>query len=276
MTVAFMGLTGPQGVLPGHYSELVIETDYEGDRALADFLDLFNHRLISIFYRAWEKHHFYIGFAREARGSIGADRFAAYLSSLIGMGTPHLTGRTCVHDHSLLAYAGLITQKPHSASALRGILGDHFDLPVETEQLLGKWYPLEDSSLSWLRSSGVHNQLGFGAIAGDAVWNQQALFRVRIGPMGLGRFIDLLPDGKSFLELVALTRFFVGDSLEFDVQVILAKSEVPHCRLTDESRDAARLGWMSWLKTDEFRDDAADAVFQGEQFGRRAEMSDSM
>jgi len=263
MTVAFMGLTGPQGVLPGHYSELAIERDYEGDHGFADFLDIFNHRLISIFYRVWEKHRFHVSFAREARGTIGADRFTGYLFSLIGMGTAQLTGRLRVPDQSLLRYAGLLAQRPHSASALRGMLADHFELPVEIDQFRGKWYPLEDSSLSWLETSGVHNQLGFGAIAGDAVWNQQALFRVRVGPVGLARFIDFLPGGKSFEEIVDLTRYFTGDSLESELQVILAASEVPPCRLTDETPDAPRLGWMGWLKTDEFQEDATDAVFAG-------------
>jgi type VI secretion system protein ImpH len=110
--------------------------------------------------------------------------------------------------------------------------------------------------------SGVHNQLGFGAIAGDAVWNQQALFRVKIGPVGIDRFIDFLPSGKAFREAVELTRFFVGDTLEFEVQVVLAAAEVPLCRLTDETADAPRLGWLGWLKTEEFRQDAKDALFE--------------
>jgi type VI secretion system protein ImpH len=263
MTVAFMGLTGPQGILPAQYTEMVVNQDYSGDGALADFFDIFNHRLISVFYRAWEKHHFPAGFERESRGEIGADRFARQVFALIGMGTAHLSEALPFPSQNLLRYAGLLAQRPHSASALRGMLADYFQLPVEVDQLLGKWYPLEPESLSYMEFEGVHNQLGFGAIAGDAIWNQQALFRVRIGPVGIDRFIDFLPTGKAFREAVELTRFFVGDTLEFELQIVLAAAEVPLCRLTDEVRDAPRLGWLGWLKTSEFQHDAKDALFEG-------------
>ena len=62
MKVNFMGLSSPQGVLPTPYTELIIERTQKKDNALRDFLDLFNHRLISFFYRAWEKHHFFVSY----------------------------------------------------------------------------------------------------------------------------------------------------------------------------------------------------------------------
>jgi type VI secretion system protein ImpH len=261
MTVAFMGLTGPEGILPSHYTELLLAREADKDHTLAAFLDLFNHRLISLFYRAWEKHHFVIGYERSVRAGARDDRFTQYLFDLIGMGTPGLRGRLGIRDHALLRYAGLITQRPHSASALGGMLRDYFDLPIEIEQFQGKWFPLDEPSLSFLEHEGLHNKLGSGAIAGDAVWNQQARFRVQVGPIGLERFIDFLPDGKAFAELVELTRYFVGLALEFDIQLVLRAPEVPWYALTDESVDAPRLGWLGWLKTEEFREDARDAVF---------------
>jgi type VI secretion system protein ImpH len=261
MIVAFMGLTGPEGVLPSHYTELLIARQAEKDSTLAAFLDLFNHRLISLFYRAWEKHHFVIGYERSTRAGAQEDKFTQYLFDLIGMGTPGLRGRLGIRDQALLRYAGLITQRPHSASALGGMLRDYFGLPIEIEQFQGKWFLLDEPSLSFLLQEGLHNQLGVGAIAGDAVWNQQARFRVQVGPISLEQFIEFLPDGKAFAELVELTRYFVGLALEFDLQLILRAPEVPWCRLTDESADAARLGWLGWLKTEEFREDAREAVF---------------
>jgi type VI secretion system protein ImpH len=267
MTVAFMGLTGPQGVLPSHYTEILIARQAEKDSALAAFLDLFNHRLVSLFYRAWEKHHFVIGYERSARAAVQDesfphdDKFTQYLFDLIGMGTPALRRRLGVRDQALLRYAGLIAQRPHSASALGGMLRDYFDLPVEIEQVQGKWFPLDKSNLSFLQQEGVQTQLGVGAIAGDAVWNQQARFRIQVGPISLERFIDFLPDGHAFAELIELARYFVGLAFEFDVQLILRARDVPWCRLTDESADAPRLGWLGWLKTAEFGEHASEAVF---------------
>lgn len=261
MTVNFMGLTGPQGVLPAHYTELLVAREAEKDNALSAFLDIFNHRLISLFYRAWKKHHFVIGYERAARSGAQDDKFTQYLFDLIGMGTPGLRGRLGIRDQVLLSYAGLIVHRPHSASALGGILRDYFGEPVEIDQFRGRWFPLDEPSRSFLRQDGVHNQLGVGAIAGDAVWNQQARFRVQVGPISLARFVEFLPGGKAFAELVELTRYFVGLALEFDIQLILKATEVPSCRLTDEGADAPRLGWLGWLKTQEFREDAHQAVF---------------
>lgn len=261
MTVNFLGITGPQGALPAHYTELVIAREEANDLALASFLDIFNHRMISLFYQAWEKHHFVIGYERERAGRPGADRFTRYLLALIGMGNPGLQDRLPVPDHSLLRYAGLIAQRPHSASALRGFLSDYFELAVEVDQFRGKWQTIDNDSLSFLDEPALHNQLGVGAIAGDAVWERQSKFRIRIGPVSLQRFASLLPDGEAFRTLTELVRYFVGDALEFEVQLVLRAAEVSRCRLTDEAPDAPRLGWLGWLKTEPFEVDAADAVF---------------
>jgi predicted component of type VI protein secretion system len=82
-----------------------------------------------------------------------------------------------------------------------------------------------------------------------------------VGPLGLDRFLDFLPDGRTMAKLVQFTRYLVGQAMAFDVQVFLRASEVPYCRLDDEGVDAPRLGEMAWLKTREFQTDAGDAVF---------------
>jgi type VI secretion system protein ImpH len=160
-----------------------------------------------------------------------------------------------------LRYAGLIAQRPHSASALRGILRGYFSVPVEIDQCLGSWYDLEDSDRSYLSADSERNQLGVGAFIGEQVWDQQARFRIRVGPIGLERFIDFLPGSRTMAGFIELTRFLVGQALAFDVQIFLRAAEVPYCRLSDDGFDAPRLGWMGWLKTEEFQTDAGDAVF---------------
>jgi type VI secretion system protein ImpH len=107
----------------------------------------------------------------------------------------------------------------------------------------------------------MNNQLGEGAIAGDAVWDPQGCFRVRLGPLKLVQFLAFLPDGQAIQELRDLVRFYVGTVLEFDFQFVLKAGEVPWSRLGDESPAGPRLGWCSWLKTGEFEMDATEAVF---------------
>jgi len=266
MTIAFMGLTGVQGVLPLYYTERMLASKAAKDDSLAAFLDIFNHRLISLFYRAWERHHLPVLYEMAAVRNAGPDPFTRSVFDLIGMGTDGLRGRLGVHDESLLFYAGLISQRPHSATNLRGILRDYFSLPVEIEQCIGSWYELADSDRCYLFGELERNQLGEGAFLGDEVWDQQARVRIQLGPVDLKTFNEFMTDGASLKKLVELTRFLVGQAMVFDVQVILRAGEVPYCRLDDEGFDprsrsqSARLGWIGWLKTSAFENDAADAV----------------
>ena len=113
MVVAFMGLFGLAGVLPRHYTELLLERVRQKDFALRDFLDLFNHRMISLFYRAWEKYRFPVAYERSRLSSDAHyDPFSFSLFNLIGMGTDELRGKLKSGDEPLLYYSGLIAQQP--------------------------------------------------------------------------------------------------------------------------------------------------------------------
>jgi type VI secretion system protein ImpH len=261
VTVAFLGLTGTQGALPMFYTERLIARKADRDSAMAAFFDIFNHRLVSFFYRSWEKHHPPALYEMAAVRKQQPDAFTQYLFDLIGMGTQGLHGRMQVPDEALLFYAGLIAQRPRSASALQSLLRDYFSVPVEIEQCLGSWYRLEEPDRCYLAPELERNQLGEGAYLGDEIWNQQARFRIRVGPLNFERFREFLPDGAALAQLRELTRLMVGQAMVFDVQVVLRAEKVPLCRLEDDGADAARLGWIGWLKTGEFAADAGDAVF---------------
>ncbi len=260
MTVAFMGLTGPSGVLPRHYTEMLLERVRKKDLALRDFLDIFNHRLISLFYRAWEKYRFPIAYERSVSQGRGYDPFSLYLFDLVGMGTHGLRGRLDVDEEALLFYAGLLAQQPRSASALENALRDYWEVPATISQFTGEWLQLSEENRSRLGSAGANNLLGQGAVAGSKVWDQQAKFRLRIGPLTLEQFGQFLPSGGAFRSLVQLARFFVGLELDFDIQLILKAVEVPGCRLGRQGTRDPQLGWSGWLKSKEFTHDAEDAV----------------
>lgn len=265
MAVTFLGMTGPKGALPVAYTEIAIDRECFGDRSFAEFLDIFNHRLIRLFFEAWKKHHFVIGY-EQPRRDLGPDAFTSYLFDLIGMGTGGLRGHLPIADMGLLPYAGLLAQRPHSADALRALLHDYFKVSVRIEQLLGKWHRLEPDELCSLGSPEPSSQLGGGSIAGDAVWSRQALVRIVLGPLTAREFRSFLPNGESFGPAAALIRWFLGSTLEFEIQPTLRSDEVPPCRLGDETSDGSRLGWSAWLKTEPFWHDATDAVF-GEDDG---------
>ena len=261
VTVAFLALTGTQGVLPFLYTERLIARRAARDSATAAFFDIFNHRLVSFFYRAWEKHRPATQYELAAMRSQQPDPFTQYLFDLVGMGTAGLRKRMRGPDEGLLFYAGIIAQRPRSASALRGLLRDYFGVPVEIDQCLGSWYDLEEADRCYLSPELERNQLGEGSYLGDQIWNQQARFRICVGPLSFERFRDFLPDGVALARLRELTRFMVGQAMVFDVQVVLQAEKVPLCPLRDDGNDAPRLGWMGWLKTSEFTADAGEAVF---------------
>ena len=264
MTVAFMGLTGPLGVLPRHYTDLLLERGRRKDWTLRDFLDIFNHRLISLFYRAWEKYRLPIVYEAAAWRHQENDCGSQYLFDLMGLGTTGLRGRMDVADKGLLFYTGLLAQHPHSASALVGFLQDYFGVPADVVQFMGQWLFLAPESRSRLGPGETQNALGVSAVAGARVWDQQAKFRIRLGPLTFAQFCQFLPTGSAFRQLVQLSRFFAGQEQDFDVQLVLQASDVPYCRLGLRSEGAPRLGWSAWLKTREFTHDATDAIFASE------------
>jgi type VI secretion system protein ImpH len=271
MAVTFLGMTGPQGALPAAYTELAIDRDCFGDHSFADFLDLFNHRLIQLFFESWKKHHFVVGYeqARRHQGNDDKkerrdDEFTEYLFDLIGMGTRNLRGKMPLADLGLLHYAGLLAQRPHSADALRAFLHDYFEVPATVEQFLGKWHTLETDELCTLGSGDTNSVLGGGAVAGDAIWSRQALVRIVFGPLKAEQFRSFLPNGKSFAQAAALVRWFLGSTLEFEIQATLQREEVPPCRLGDEA-SCARLGWSAWLRTEPFWFPATDTILREDE-----------
>jgi type VI secretion system protein ImpH len=264
MTVAFMGLTGPLGVLPRHYTELIIERGRMNDPTLRDFLGLFDHRLISLFYRAWEKYRVPIGYERARARGDRLDEVSTYVFDLFGMGTKGLRGRfRTLADEATLFYAGLLGQRPHGASGLQGILQDYFGVPARVRQFRGRWLQLSEDNRSRVARGGTPDNVVGRAVLGSRVWDQQAAFRLRIGPLGFRAFQDFLPSGTAFAPLVELTRFYVGQELDFDVQLVLKAAEVPRCRLGHVGPDAPRLGWSTWLGTADHAVDADEAVLTG-------------
>jgi len=248
MMVAFMGLSGPLGVLPHHYTELLMDRARYRDTTLWRFLDIFNHRMISFFYRVWEKHRFPIAYERGA-----FDQFTGYLFDTFGMGTNGLRGRMSFEDQALIFYGGLIGQHPHSASAISGIISNYFGITAGLDQITGQWLQLGENVT---RLGEANSELGLSAVAGTRVWDSQSKFRMKLGPLDLKEHKAFLPTGSAFKPLAHMVRLLVGLELDFDAKLILKAKEVPFCVLTTSGEAGPRLGWSSWLKTREFvRDD---------------------
>ncbi len=258
MRINFMGLIGPLGVLPLYYTELVSERLRERDRVLLDFLDIFQHRMVSLFYRAWQKHRFLVLY-EQGRG----DAFTHYLLDIAGLGTKGLQNRQRIADLSFVYYAGLLAQQPRSAEALRLLLNDYFEVPVRVEQFLGGWYRLDESSQCNLEDlCAPSQQLGFGAVVGDEIWDPQSRVRVVLGPLNLKRYLDFLPSGTAFKPLQTIVRFFAGEEFDFEVQLILKREETPGLEIGGTGETAPQLGWVSWSKTRTMEYNPCETILQ--------------
>lgn len=259
LRVNFFGLTGTLGVLPHYYTVTLMDRLRVKDTGLRDFLDIFNHRLISLFYRAWEKYHFGIGYERG-----GLDPFSRNLLDVVGLGTRGLQDRLAVRDESIIYYSGLFAQRPHSASGLQQIISDYFEVPVEVKQFVGAWYKIDPNTQCELEDWGyqVSRQLGVGALVGDEVFSHQSKVRLRIGPLSLAKYRQFLPDGSAYPALKSLVRFWLGDALESEVQLVLERSSVPFCQLGDPAGEPPRLGWLSWAKNREQSRDPDETILR--------------
>lgn len=242
MTVNFMGLAGGFGPLPPPLTEHVLARARRGDTAGRDFLDIFNHRLVSLFFRARAKHR-----PSLARGTPADSNFALYLFALIGLAMPELRGRLPFPDRALLYYAGLLAQRPRSLHALERLLADYFDVPVKGMPLEGRWLSIDEREQTRLGAAGRNNRLGQGAVLGRRAWDQQAGIRLILGPLSIGRFRQLLPDGNAHRALQALVCFHVENPVEPEYRLLLRAEEVPATRLGRHHR--AKLGWTSFLTT---------------------------
>jgi len=269
----FMGLYGVSTPLPLHYAvdvlravESATDETRRADGAsqrpdespdgspVRDFLDVFHHRLLSLFYRARAKYRYHLSFVLPQR-----DRLTPFLKLLIGCAEGWQKEQIGVEPIRLIRYAGLLTQHPLSAAGLEGILNDYWpDVEVSVGQFVGRWVALEPHD--WNRLGRRNCRLGGDLIVGEQVFDRSGAFDIVVGPMDWPTYCSFLPISNRFAETVSLTRYACSDPLAFRITLRLAERQVPEARLASDD-SAARLGYTCWLRTDEVP--ATQVVFEG-------------
>ena len=239
MRVTFMALAGVQGPLPRAYIERML-----GSRArtgaIRAFLDMFHHRLVSIFYRARKSRR--IGMdARRPEESIAAPM----LRSVVGLSTDGLANRMAVPDRALMRYAGLLSLRPRSVGGLRALLASYFGVPVRIQQFVGRWRTLDDEDTTRLGGRTASSALGEGAVLGTRVWDQSGAIRITLGPLTAAQYQDFLPTGRALKPLRDLATFYVGPTVDVEINLVLRATDTPSARL--DSPAPPSLGWTSWL-----------------------------
>jgi type VI secretion system protein ImpH len=248
VTVNFLGLGGAFGPLPRALSELVAMRARRGDTASRDFLDIFNHRLVSLMMRSWRLFHLAL------QGTSPAEtNFAFYLFALLGLGTEgmrftrgrHPHNRLNGLDRSLLGLAGLINQRPLSLHAVERTLSVHFAQRVRVIPFRGVWLQLEPAQQTAIGASGRNRALGGGAVLGARVWDQAGGLLIALGLVGFREALAFLPNSSCFGEMRTLLRFLLGGAYELRLRLTIVPEEIPLSRL--EKTGSMRLGWAAWL-----------------------------
>ena len=257
MEVTFMGLIGPAGVMPHWYTELVYERIWHKDRSLAGFLNIFHHRLISLFYLAWKKYRFEASYLPDAR-----DRLSNCLLSLAGLGTPGLIERIGLPAESLAFYSGLLSRSIPSVLAIESAVEYFAGTDVNIEQFIERMLPISPEDQTRLGAANSH--LGVDAVCGSYIRECTTKFRVNLGPVGYEKFLRFLPTGDLLPPIFALVRCMVGIEYEFEITVFLNRDEVPPCILGEETPTAPRLGWSTWVKSPDATHEENPAITFGE------------
>lgn len=265
MWVTFGGLTGADGILPQHYTALVLARQRQKDTTLRDWLDVFHHRVLSLVARAWEKNRWPAVVDRRRReGRTGEDPCTAAGFALAGFGTAGLRGRLGVPDDTAVYYAGLLSRQPRTATGLEQVLSEYFGWPAAVEQYAGQWLYLDAENRAVLPQEptpGLNTHLGRDVVIGRRVWDVQSRVRVVVGPVDYPGFYSLLPGGEARKPFSDLVRLYLGPELDAEVRVVLDPDAVPWSALEHDEDHGPKLGWNTWVRSHNFGRPVGDAVF---------------
>jgi len=267
MQVNFLGLCGARGPMPNWYAELIRDRTILGDHGLRAFLDLFNHRLVSLLYRVRQRH----------RPTLNTERpethpFAGYLMSFAGLGTP--AARACLEEareetgagiapRDLIFYAGLFWRRDRSMIGLERLLAHYFKLAFRGRQLTGGWLRLAPEERTALTTRRGHNRLGVTTIAGSRVANPQAGFELIADDLCWDDFVDFLPVGRRLSALVLLVNLYTRSAFDFHLRLRVRAEAVLPSRPALSATSGPRLGWTSWLLTRPLEGEAAEIRVPG-------------
>ncbi|HTG44428.1 MAG TPA: type VI secretion system baseplate subunit TssG [Verrucomicrobiae bacterium] len=246
------GLFGPNGPLPLCLTEYARDRIlHHGDKTFAAFCNVFHHRLFSFFFRAWADARKVVDFDRSTD-----QHWRYFIGGLTGLGMESLLHRDSIPDRAKFYYSGRLSNQTRNAEGLEAIIQDFFQVKTQLQTFVGRWLTLPPDSICRLGETRRTGSLGSSVIVGTRIWSCQMSFRLRMGPMKLAAFHRLLPSSPSSRRLTDWVKLYSGEEFTWDVQLVLAKEEVPSTQLGR----SAQLGWTTWLKTQPFEKDSEDVV----------------
>ena len=259
LTPSFIGLTGPSGVLPRHYTQHVAEREmYHRDTATHAFLDIFTNRAVALFYLSWTKYRLHLQYEADRK-----NRFLPMVLSFAGLGLPGIRNRLqeaeCgFRDESLAYFSAALRERPASVQWFSRVVSDYFNVACGVEQFVGQWFVLPERERSVIGAGNC--VLGQSAMCGDRVWDRQSKVRLILGPMRKAQFDEFLPGAAGAVGLERFFRLMVGPTFDCEVRLVLDRRDVAPAALGGEA-EATRLGWNGWFKSRDIWSDARDTAY---------------
>ncbi len=253
IVVSFIGLVGAMGIMPFHYTEMILKRLKLKDPSLNAFLGLFTHRTTSLFFQASSKYRLPLEYERSKLHQTSAEGNSAHtqlLLSMLGLGTKGLRERQSLRDESLIYYSGLFTQQVKTPSGLCQIIESYFGVPAEVEGFIGQWQELIDdvrTRLPWkANKKGQNVCLGRSSMLGKRGWFAQGKSRVKIGPLNKEQFETFAPGTGALKSLNEIVTTYLGMEQNFDFVIEVNRDEVPS-KIALERANPPTLAWNSWL-----------------------------
>ncbi|MBR7943625.1 type VI secretion system baseplate subunit TssG [Burkholderia cenocepacia] len=252
----FMGLYGVDAAMPPHMIDEIVLRE-EGHEAVEAFLDPFNHRYVTLLYRAWKKYRY-----PESFRPGGSDVHSRNLLCLAGFGWGDKPRRAGLPDSRLLALLRLLIQHTRTPEGLAGVVAlavpgigvrvDEF-FPVGTRA--GQPQPLTSSGrFAGSSEAGMRRGLGGGYVLGKRMAYRSRAVRLTLRPVDAQQAHDLLPGAWLHRELMAFVQLYVGVKADVHLRMELSSRHAPKPAIGPTQADQApRLGWTTVLPADEAR-----------------------
>lgn len=243
MSVNFLGLYGAASPLPAFYSEGILQAKDGGD-STKEFMDLFNHRMISLVYKCWEKYRYYqqYKFSSELNGS--SDSFTNWMFALCGLVEPEQRNDPDVDWNRLLPFIGMLGMRCHSVSVIESILRFYYQFKnFHVCSNMQRFVLIEDDQQNRLgeQCSTISDDI----VLGNLVEDRSGKFRIKITELSYERFIQFLPNGENYASLRKIVDYVLRDQLDYDIELQLVKYEVPELSLSNHNQE--KLGWTTWF-----------------------------
>lgn len=260
IVVTFMGLIGGQGTLPPHYTEHLINQVRMKNFKITKFFDIFQQRSLTLFYQAWERHHFYLGYENaKLRRTKNSDNFSQTLYSLAGI-EPHANKDLGIIKENFAFYATHFARPQRTIWGLQSIISNHFSVPVNIEEFQSEWSKIGTADCTRLSASPneLNHKLNFNTIVGERILLCNHKIRIILGPLSRSTFTAFLPNSKTHAILKKLIRIYLGIEFNFEIKLILMASELVPSYLT--ANNSLHLSWNSWLSSKCTLQNKADVI----------------